>query len=122
MILELNAINTFEIHEPNEALERHQGRCLLNLIDENFDPKGRFEMISIITPTYLADVTNNIRSLVIKYINIRESWPIEVTNGTRVNINSYKKCKNCPVKGDQVPDMRYFIFEFEVILVSYGLN
>lgn len=107
ILISLMRINGHQLDVPTDALERHQGKCLVKLIDENFDPKGRFEMISIISPTFLSDVTNSIRSLVIKHINIRELWPIEVTNGMRINIYSYKKCKNCPLKNNEKPDMRY---------------
>lgn len=97
---------SYKIEVPETDTIRHFGRCLVHLADKNFEPRRRFEMITIISPTNLSSDTEQIHSRIIQYVSLREGWPIEITNGSRTNFQSYKKCRNCPLIDNETPDYR----------------
>lgn len=92
--VKLSKENLIEL--PSEDIERKQSKCLMQLIDQNFNVKGKFHMITFIAPTKLPDQADHIRTRIIKHINLHQEWPIEITDGNRKNFVSTKIWKNGP--------------------------
>ncbi|XP_031353600.1 uncharacterized protein LOC116178281 [Photinus pyralis] len=87
---------------PNGPVHRaYSSSCIMQVIENQFVESNT--LLTILTTRNLSTKAYGIQDRIIREINSRVRWMIEIISGARLEFNSTEVCANCPLKKGALP-------------------